>query len=150
MTESDYVFKIITIGNAGVGKSCLLLRFSDNTFTENYYSTIGVDFKIKTITLENSKTVKLQIYDTAGQERFHTITSSYYHSADGIAIVYDITNRDSFDSVNMWNSDVEKLAKKEACKLLIGNKCDMSHIRQITTEQGVDLSNALGMPFIEN
>ena len=149
MSDADYVFKVILIGNAGVGKSCLLLRFSDDTFTDNYYSTIGVDFKIKTITLENTKKVKLQIYDTAGQERFHTITSSYYHSADGIGIVYDMTNRDSYEAVNMWNADVEKMAKPEAYKLLIGNKCDMANIRTVSTEQGSDLSKALGIPFIE-
>lgn len=149
MEKVDYVFKVILIGNAGVGKSCLLLRFSDNTFNENYYSTIGVDFKIKTITLENSKVVKLQIYDTAGQERFHTITSSYYHAADGIGIVYDVTNKDSFDAVNVWLNDVEKLAKPEVCKVLIGNKCDLMTTKIISNDQGFDLAKAFGIPFLE-
>ena len=149
MDKVDYVFKVILIGNASVGKSCLLLRFCDNTFNESYYSTIGVDFKIKTITLENSKVVKLQIYDTAGQERFHTITSSYYHAADGIGIVYDVTRQDSFDSINSWLSDVEKLAKPDAMKILIGNKCDLTETKIISQDQGFDIAKAFGIPFIE-
>lgn len=149
MTETDFVFKVIIIGNAGTGKSSLLLRFCDNTFTDNYYATIGVDFKIKTVNLENSKTVKLQIYDTAGQERFHTITSSYYHSADGIAIVYDITNRESFDAVSAWEADVEKMARPEACKILIANKTDLHGVRTVSQQEGQDLAKSLGVPFIE-
>merc|ERR1711967_229834 len=89
--EYDYLFKLLLIGDSGVGKSCLLLRFTDDTYAESYISTIGVDFKIRTIQLE-SKTIKLQIWDTAGQERFRTITSSYYRGAHGIIVVYDITD----------------------------------------------------------
>ena len=97
-SEYDYLFKLLLIGDSGVGKSCLLLRFADDTYTESYISTIGVDFKIRTIQLDG-KTIKLQIWDTAGQERFRTITSSYYRGAHGIIVVYDTTDSDSFEHV---------------------------------------------------
>jgi len=92
------VFKLVLIGDSGVGKSCLLLRFADDTYTESHISTIGVDFKIRTIQLEG-KTIKLQIWDTAGQERFRTITSSYYRGAHGIIVVYDTTDSETFEHV---------------------------------------------------
>uniref|UniRef100_A0A672H6H7 small monomeric GTPase n=1 Tax=Salarias fasciatus TaxID=181472 RepID=A0A672H6H7_SALFA len=88
----DYLFKLLLIGDSGVGKSCLLLRFADDSYTDSYISTIGVDFKIRTVDMDG-KTVKLQIWDTAGQERFRTITSSYYRGAHGIIIVYDVTEQ---------------------------------------------------------
>jgi len=96
--DYDYLFKLVLIGDSGVGKSCLLLRFADDNFTDSYISTIGVDFRFRTITIDK-KTVKLQIWDTAGQERFRTITSAYYRGADGIIMVYDVTSSESFDHV---------------------------------------------------
>ena len=95
---SDYLFKLLLIGDSGVGKSCLLLRFADDTYTESYISTIGVDFKIRTIELDG-KTIKLQIWDTAGQERFRTITSTYYRGTHGVIVVYDVACGDSFANV---------------------------------------------------
>merc|ERR1711981_738989 len=103
--EYDYLFKLLLIGDSGVGKSCLLLRFADDTYAESYISTIGVDFKIRTIQLEG-KTIKLQIWDTAGQERFRTI-SSCYRGAHGIIVVYDITDGDSFANVKQWLEEIQ-------------------------------------------
>ena len=122
----DFLFKLVLIGDTGVGKSCILLRFADDAFTESYISTIGVDFRFRTIKVEN-KTVKLQIWDTAGQERFRTITSAYYRGADGIIMVYDVTNAESFGHVNDWLKEVNRYASESTCKLLVGNKNDMEN-----------------------
>merc|ERR1711912_135464 len=103
--------KLLLIGDSGVGKSCLLLRFAEEQFTESYISTIGVDFKIRTIELEG-KTIKLQIWDTAGQERFRTISSTYYRGAHGIIVVYDVTNAESFNNAPRWISEIEKYARE--------------------------------------
>ncbi len=122
--DYDYLFKLVLIGDSSVGKSCLLLRFADDSFTESYISTIGVDFRFRTVKIED-KTVKLQIWDTAGQERFRTITSAYYRGADGIIMVYDVTRTESFDHVQDWLNEVNRYANQGLCKkLLIGNKCD--------------------------
>lgn len=113
------------IGDTGVGKSCLLLRFADDSFTENYISTIGVDFRFRTVKVDK-KTVKLQIWDTAGQERFRTITSAYYRGADGIIMVYDVTSEESFNHINDWFIEVNRYAAENTCKLLVGNKIDLA------------------------
>jgi len=123
-TEYDYLFKLLLIGDSGVGKSCMLLRFADDTYTESYISTIGVDFKIRTISLDG-KTIKLQIWDTAGQERFRTISSTYYRGAHGIIVVYDITNHESFANVKRWLTEIDKYARENVNKLLVGNKSDL-------------------------
>ena len=100
--KSDYLFKYLVIGNSGVGKSCLLIRFTDDTWSDSYVTTIGVDFKIKTLDVDG-KSVKLQIWDTAGQERFRNIISSYYRGAQGIMLVYDITDLESFQNLNSYS-----------------------------------------------
>jgi Ras-related protein Rab-1A len=114
---------LVLIGDTGVGKSCLLLRFADDTFTESFISTIGVDFRFRTVKI-NKKIVKLQIWDTAGQERFRTITSAYYRGADGIIMVYDVCNEESFNHINDWFIEVNRYASENTCKLLVGNKTD--------------------------
>jgi len=132
----------------GVGKSCLLLRFSDDTYSESYISTIGVDFKIRTLDLEG-KTVKLQIWDTAGQERFRTITSSYYRGAHGIIIVYDVTDRDSFQNVKHWLQEIDKYANEGVLKLLVGNKCDLTSKKVVSYDEAKELADSLGIGFLE-
>ncbi|KAL3319862.1 GTP-binding protein of the rab [Cichlidogyrus casuarinus] len=146
--EYDYLFKFLLIGDSGVGKSCLLLRFADNTYSDNYISTIGVDFKIRTIELEG-KTCKLQIWDTAGQERFRTITSSYYRGAHGIIVVYDITDRATFDHVKDWSQEIQRCASSTVKKLLIGNKIDLVDKRQVEITEGKQLALDYQMEFIE-
>lgn len=214
---SDFLFKLLLIGDSGVGKSCLLLRFgerphatapsrlrlhphlfpamtaADDTYTESYISTIGVDFKIRTVELDG-KTIKLQIvcathrswrafspvtfcllhwpvqWDTAGQERFRTITSSYYRGAHGIIIVrpalaacvvlhthrtavasqvYDITDRESFDNVKQWLSEIDRYACENVNKLLVGNKCDLEAKRQVDFEEAKAFADERGIPFLE-
>uniref|UniRef100_A0A0G4I0L8 Uncharacterized protein n=1 Tax=Chromera velia CCMP2878 TaxID=1169474 RepID=A0A0G4I0L8_9ALVE len=146
--DYDYLFKLLLIGDSGVGKSCLLLRFADDTYTDSYISTIGVDFKIRTIELD-AKTVKLQIWDTAGQERFRTITSSYYRGAHGIIIVYDVTDRESFMNVRNWIAEIDKYATENVNKLLVGNKCDLASKKVVSYDEGKELADQLGIRFLE-
>ncbi|PVU92327.1 hypothetical protein BB561_003900 [Smittium simulii] len=146
--EYDYLFKLLLIGDSGVGKSCLLLRFADDTYTESYISTIGVDFKIRTIELEG-KTVKLQIWDTAGQERFRTITSSYYRGAYGIIVVYDVTDLESFNNVERWLQEIGRYASEGVNKLLVGNKCDLSESRAVDYTQAKEFADQIGIPYLE-
>ncbi|KAG8201816.1 hypothetical protein JTE90_027297 [Oedothorax gibbosus] len=146
--EYDYLFKLLLIGDSGVGKSCLLLRFADDTYTESYISTIGVDFKIRTIELEG-KTIKLQIWDTAGQERFRTITSSYYRGAHGIIVVYDVTDQESFNNVKQWLQEIDRYASENVNRLLVGNKCDLTPKKVVDYVTAKEFADQLGIPFLE-
>ena len=146
--DYDFLFKLLLIGKSAVGKSSLLLRFSDNIFNEVSLPTIGVDFKIRTIDL-SGKTVKLQIWDTAGQERFRTITSSYYKGTHGIILTYDITDKQSFKDIENWLTEVEKFANENVIKLLVGNKSDLESSRQVKFEEGKEFADSLGIQFIE-
>lgn len=132
--EYDYLFKLVIVGNSGVGKSSLLLRFADDTFSDSYLTTIGVDFRFKTLEIDGKK-VKLQIWDTAGQERFRTITSAYYKvsyhpssfkGADGIILVYDVGSMSSFEDIDrFWINEVDSFAEKNVELVLLGNKSDI-------------------------
>jgi len=146
--EYDYLFKLLLIGDSGVGKSCLLLRFSDDTYTESYISTIGVDFKIRTIELDG-KVIKLQIWDTAGQERFRTITSSYYRGAHGIIVVYDTTDQESFNNLKQWLHEIDRHACENVNKLLVGNKCDLTHKKVVDYPTAKEFADCLGIPILE-
>lgn len=146
--EYDYLFKLLLIGDSGVGKSCLLLRFADDTYTQDYISTIGVDFKIRTIDLDG-KTIKLQIWDTAGQERFRTITSSYYRGAHGIIVVYDVTDQESFNNVKQWLQEIDRYATVGVMKLLVGNKADLSDKKIVDYNAAKEFADSLSIPFLE-
>ncbi|RVD85308.1 uncharacterized protein DFL_003634 [Arthrobotrys flagrans] len=144
----DFLIKLLLIGDSGVGKSCCLLRFSEDSFTPSFITTIGIDFKIRTIDLDG-KRIKLQIWDTAGQERFRTITTAYYRGAMGILLVYDVTDERSFNNIQTWFQNVEQHATEGVNKILIGNKCDWEEKRVVSTERGQALANELGIPFME-
>jgi len=143
----DYLIKLLLIGDSGVGKSCLLLRFCDDSFTPSFITTIGIDFKIRTIELDG-KRIKLQIWDTAGQERFRTITTAYYRGAMGILLVYDVTDSKSFGNIKNWIRNIEQHATESVNKILIGNKCDLED-KQVNKEQGQKLANEYGIKFLE-
>jgi len=144
----DLLFKLLLIGDSGVGKTCILFRFSDDAFNTTFISTIGIDFKIKTIELRGKK-IKLQIWDTAGQERFHTITTSYYRGAMGIMLVYDITNSKSFDNIAKWLRNIQEHANEDVEKMILGNKCDMEDKRVIPKERGEAIARENGIRFLE-
>eukprot|EP00727_Mastigamoeba_balamuthi_P012024 m51a1_g7444 putative ras-like gtp-binding protein ypt1 (1013) ;mRNA; f:92802-96151 len=147
-TEYDYMFKILLVGDSGVGKSCLLLRFSDDVFTDSHITTIGVDFKIKSVDL-GGKVVKLQIWDTTGQERFRTITSSYYRGAQGIVLAYDISDLESFNNLKQWIGEVDRYACENVNKIVVGLKSDLAGQRAVETRVAREFCDSLGILHIE-
>ncbi|CAH0384117.1 unnamed protein product [Bemisia tabaci] len=144
----DYLFKLLLIGDSGVGKTCVLFRFSEDAFNSTFISTIGIDFKIRTIDMDGKK-IKLQIWDTAGQERFRTITTAYYRGAMGIMLVYDITNEKSFDNIKNWIRNIEENASADVEKMLLGNKCELEDRRAVSKERGEQLAIEYGIKFME-
>uniref|UniRef100_A0A804P6L3 Ras-related protein RABE1c n=1 Tax=Zea mays TaxID=4577 RepID=A0A804P6L3_MAIZE len=164
--DYDYLIKLLLIGDSGqfiggpispsissldlrVGKSCLLLRFSDGSFTTSFITTIGIDFKIRTVELDG-KRIKLQIWDTAGQERFRTITTAYYRGAMGILLVYDVTDESSFNNIRNWIRNIEQHASDNVNKILVGNKADMDESkRAVPTSKGQALADEYGIKFFE-
>merc|ERR1711871_1422117 len=145
----DLLIKLLLIGDSGVGKSCLLCRYSDDVFNSSFITTIGIDFKIRTIDLDGLK-IKLQIWDTAGQERFRTITQAYYRGAMGILLVYNVIDDKSFSNIRVWMRNIEQHANESVVKILLGNQCDNPpDKRMVTFEQGKDLANDYGIQFFE-
>ena len=146
--EYDFIFKVLLLGDSDVGKGPLLLSYVDKVFSDTYVPTIGVDFRVKTLELENKK-IKMQIWDTAGQERFRNVISSYFRGAHGILLIYDVNNRDSFKSLEIWLEEIEKNAIKNVSKILIGNKNDLPDEKEVKTEEGEAFAKKNGMQFIE-
>uniref|UniRef100_A0A2I3HP14 small monomeric GTPase n=1 Tax=Nomascus leucogenys TaxID=61853 RepID=A0A2I3HP14_NOMLE len=134
----DYLFKLLLIGDSGVGKTCVLFRFSEDAFNSTFISTIGIDFKIRTIELDG-KRIKLQIW----------ITTAYYRGAMGIMLVYDITNEKSFDNIRNWIRNIEEHASADVEKMILGNKCDVNDKRQVSKERGEKLALDYGIKFME-
>ncbi|RWS13437.1 ras-related protein Rab-3-like protein, partial [Dinothrombium tinctorium] len=145
----DYMFKILIIGNSSVGKTSFLFRYADDSFTSAFVSTVGIDFKVKTV-FRQDKRVKLQIWDTAGQERYRTITTAYYRGAMGFILMYDVTNEESFNSVQDWVTQIQQYSWDNAQVILVGNKCDMEDERVVSTERGRQLADQLKLEFFES
>jgi len=144
----DMLIKILFIGDSGTGKSCIIIRECDDHFIHTYLSTIGVDFKIKTIKM-NGVVVKMQIWDTAGQERFRTLTTNYYRGAEGVFIVFDVTDYETFKDVGNWLNEVNKYCDKGVKKILLGNKIDMVDKRCVTYEEASTFAKNNNMIYLE-
>lgn len=146
--EYDYLFKVVLIGDSGVGKSNLLSRFTRNEFNLDSKSTIGVEFATKSIQVD-AKTVKAQIWDTAGQERYRAITSAYYRGAVGALLVYDISKQVTFENVERWLKELRDHAEQNIVIMLVGNKSDLRHKRAVSTEAAMSFAEANNLAFIE-
>jgi len=144
----DHLFRYIIVGDMAVGKSCILLQFTDNKFRNQHELTIGVEFGAKTIEI-GGKIIKIQIWDTAGQEAFQAITRTYYKGAIGALLVYDITRRETFTHVSKWLEEVRNNSSKSITIILIGNKKDLEDRRQVTYEEGEALAKENGLMFLE-
>lgn len=146
--EYDYLFKVVLIGDSGVGKSNLLSRFTRNEFNLESKSTIGVEFATKSIQTEG-KTIKAQIWDTAGQERYRAITSAYYRGAVGALLVYDISKHVTFENVERWLKELRDHAEANIVVMLVGNKSDLRHLRTVSTEEAMEFAEKHNLAFIE-
>jgi len=146
--EYDYLYKVVLIGDSGVGKSNLLSRFTRNEFNLETKSTIGVEFATRSIQTEG-KTIKAQIWDTAGQERYRAITSAYYRGAVGALLVYDIAKYSTFKNVERWLTELRENADRNIVIMLVGNKSDLRHLREVPTEEAKAFSEKHKLSFIE-
>ena len=146
---SKYYFKYVIVGNASVGKSCLLVRFTDDKFDIDYKTTIGVDFKFKNVQIEDSN-IKLQIWDTAGQEKYQSITKSFYKGADGVIIVFDLTSEESFLNVQTsWLEEVQKHCTTDIELMLIGNKSDLTSQIEVQRQKAQEFAQQNNMLYYE-
>ncbi|XP_061356844.1 ras-related protein RABA5d-like [Gastrolobium bilobum] len=144
----EYLFKIVLIGDSAVGKSNLMSRFARNEFEAKSKATIGVEFQTQVVEIDG-KEVKAQIWDTAGQERFRAVTSAYYRGAVGALIVYDISRRSTFDSIKRWLEELDTQNDSTIARMLVGNKCDLENLRDVSTEEGKSLAEREGLFFME-
>jgi small GTP-binding protein len=148
--SEDIVYKVLLLGDSSVGKTCFLLRYCDKTFQDAHLSTIGLDYRLKSMTLKNKKNIKLQIWDTAGQDRFRAITKNYYKGANGIILIYDVTNLQTFENVKNWITQIREEANKNVVIFLAGNKADLpEESRAVQKEDGQKMAEEYNIPFQE-
>ena len=149
MEQKEFLYKILLLGDTSVGKTCFLMRYTDNTFQEIHMSTIGLDYKLKNVQLDDGKMYKIQIWDTAGQDRFRSITKNYYKGAHGIVLIYDITDKKTFDNVRNWLRQIKEEVSDKVCIILVGNKIDAEEKRVVTTQEGEKMAEEYNMMFFE-
>ena len=147
--QVEFIYKVLLLGDSSVGKTCFLKRFVDGTFQEVYMSTIGLDYRLKIMTLPDSTKVKLQIWDTAGQDRFRAITKNYYKGAHGIILIFDVTTPKSYENVKNWMSQIQESASEDVTVFLIGNKIDDEKNRKISHDEGKKAAAEYNLQFFE-
>ena len=147
--DSCRLYKILLLGDSAVGKSCLLLRYCDDSFQDIHLATIGLDFRLKTLNLDNNKKIKAQIWDTAGQDRFRAITKNYYRGANGILLIYDITDRSSFEHIRNWIEQIKEEAPEQIIIYLVGNKIDNQNNRVVTNEEAKKVAEEFKLKYYE-
>ena len=148
--SEDTVYKVLLLGDSSVGKTCFLLRYCDKSFQDAHLSTIGLDYRLKTMTLKSGKNIKLQIWDTAGQDRFRAITKNYYKGANGIILIYDVTNVQTFENVKNWISQIKEEANPNVVIYLAGNKIDLPEdTKTVATDEGQKMADEYKLLFQE-
>ena len=147
--DSCRLYKILLLGDSAVGKSCLLLRYCDESFQDIHLATIGLDFRLKTLNLDNNKKIKAQIWDTAGQDRFRAITKNYYRGANGILLIFDITDRSSFEHIRNWIEQIKEEAPEQIIIYLVGNKIDNQNNRVVTNEEAKKVAEEFKLKYYE-
>ena len=147
--EDEPVYKVLLLGDSTVGKTCFLLRYTDNTFLDLHMSTIGLDYRLKTMILDNQRIVKVQLWDTAGQDKYRAITRNYYRGAHGIILLYDVTNEKTYDNIKKWIISIKEEISDQICIVLIANKIDNVTERKVTKEKGEKLAETYGIKLFE-
>ena len=147
--QKEFLYKILLLGDTSVGKTCFLMRYTDNTFQEIHMSTIGLDYKLKNVQLEDGKIVKIQIWDTAGQDRFRSITKNYYKGAHGIILIYDVTDKKTYENVKAWIEQIREEVSDNVTIILVGNKIDDLEGRKVKKEEGEKAAKEFGLSFFE-
>ena len=147
--KKEPLYKILLLGDSSVGKTCFFMRYIENTFQEIHMSTIGLESKIKTVELDDGRTVKIQLWDTAGQERFHTITKNYYKTAHAIILIFDVTEKATYQNVKNWVEQIREEVSSKVVTVLVGNKIDDVENRKINKEEGEEMAKECGISYFE-